>query len=390
MPRLLFITTGIFFVPDSAPIRAKFLALGAAHTGDVLSVAHKRAFRRAEIGAFRVRSIYLPYRVRESGVLRFACFASFVLCRTLWESWARRRPYDAVVVSDPVKLGVVAWIAARLTGAKLIVDLVGNLSKSVRFGSERLSAAQRLRHRVNNRVAPFILRRADAVKLLYDGQVAQWDLPADRLFRFHDFVPLGEFHAGDGDEGYLLLVGYPWFLKGVDLLIQAFNRICEAFPKATLRIVGYCEDRAPFERLAAGNPRIAFFKPVHYEAIPALMAGCTAFVLPSRTEAMGRVLLEAMASRKAIVASRVDGIPTYVHDGENGLLFEPESIDGLAEALRRILGDPALRERLAANGYREVHENLSEARYVEGVSRMVAFALGEPRADTVAAGSGPA
>jgi len=388
MPRLLFITTGIFFVPDSAPIRAKFLALSDAHTGDVLSVAHKREFRRAEIGGFRVRSIYLPYRVRESAVLRFACFASFILGRTLWEAWARRRPYDAVVVSDPVKLGVVSWIAARLTGAKLVVDLVGNLTKSARYGAERFSTAQRLRHWINNWVAPFILRRADAVKLLYDAQVGDWNVPRDRLFRFHDFVPLAEFHPSDRDDGYLLLVGYPWFLKGVDLLIQAFNRICDAFPKATVRIVGYCEDRAPFERLAAGNPRIGFFKPVHYDAIPALMAGCTAFVLPSRTEAMGRVLLEAMASRKAIVASRVDGIPTYVHDGENGLLFEPESIDGLADALRRILGDPALRKRLAANAYREVHEHLSERRYVEGISRVVAFALAGPKADAVA-GSGP-
>lgn len=384
MARLLFITTGVFFVPDSAPIRTKFLALAEEHAGDILSVAHKRAFRRAEIGTFRVRSIYLPYKVRESPVLRLPCFAAFILTRTLWESWFRRRRYDAILVSDPVKLGVVAWIAARLTGSKLIVDLVGNLAKAARLDSEDFSAGQRLRHALNNRVAPFILRRADAVKLLYDAQVGDWDVPKDRLFRFHDFVPLSAFRPGDRDEGYLLFIGYPWFLKGVDLLIQAFNRVCQEFPEATLRIVGYCEDRSPFERLAAGNPRIGFFKPVHYERIPPLMAGCTAFVLPSRTEAMGRVLLEAMASRKAIVASRVDGIPTYVHDGENGLLFEPGSVDGLAEALRRVLGDSALRERLAANGYREVHENLSERQYVAGISRMVAFALGGARDHAVA------
>jgi len=389
MARLLFITTGVFFVPTSAPIRAKFLALGQAHAGDILSVAHKREFRRAEIGPFRVRSIYLPYKVRETPVLRLPCFAAFILARTLWESWVRRRRYDAILVTDPVKLGVVAWLAARLTGAKLIVDLVGNLAKSARLDSERFSAGQRLRHALNHRVAPFILRRADAVKLLYDAQIGDWYVPPGRLFRFHDFVPLSEFHAGDRDEGYLLFIGYPWFLKGVDVLIQAFTKVCDAFPQATLRIVGYCEDRAPFERLAAGNPRIEFFKPVHYDAIPPLMAGCTAFVLPSRTEAMGRVLLEAMASRKAIVASRVDGIPTYVHDGHNGLLFEPESVDGLADALRRILGDPALRERLAGNGHRDVHEQLSERRYVEGISRMVAFALEGARPDAAAGAPKP-
>jgi glycosyltransferase involved in cell wall biosynthesis len=389
MARLLFITTGVFFVPDSAPVRAKFLALGAEHSGDILSVAHKREFRRAEIGPFRVRSIYLPYKVRESAVLRLPCFATFILGRTLWESWVRRRGYDAMVVSDPVKLGVVAWIAARLTGAKLIVDLVGNLAKAARLDSETVSAGQKFRHALNHRVAPFILRRADAVKLLYDAQVGQWDVPKGRLFRFHDFVPLSVFRPGDRDEGYLLFIGYPWFLKGVDVLIRAFNQVCGEFPNATLRIVGYCEDRSPFERLAAGNPRIGFCKPVHYEQIPPLMAGCTAFVLPSRTEAMGRVLLEAMASRKAIVASRVDGIPTYVHDGHNGLLFEPESVDGLAEALRRILADRGLRERLAENGYREVHEQLSERRYVEGVSRMVAFALGGERDDAVSGSGAP-
>ncbi len=378
MSRLLFVTTGMFFVPTSKPVTEKFHWLSGEHEGDVLSVAHKKEYRRATLSRFTAHSIYLPYRVRAFGPLRTLCYGLYMLGRTLWVSWVRGERYDAIIVSDPVKLGLLAWIAARLTGARLVIDLVGNLHRSFRFETADPSRMDRIKHMVSNRVAPFILARADAVKLLYDEQIEVAGHPSnrDKYFRFHDFVPLDGFSPQKKDGHYLLFIGYPWYLKGVDTLILAFIRIADEFPDYHLKIVGYCPDRAPFEKLAAGHARIHLENPVQYEEIPGLMAGCTAFVLPSRTEAMGRVLLEAMASQKALVASRVDGIPTYVTDGEYGLLFTPGDVDELADALRRVLGDAGLRARLAKNGRRRVTESLSGQRFAEGMTRLLAHATG--------------
>jgi glycosyltransferase involved in cell wall biosynthesis len=138
-----------------------------------------------------------------------------------------------------------------------------------------------------------------------------------------------------------------------------------------LRIVGYCPDRAPYERLAGNNPRIRFFEPIENEVAVEWMSRCRFFVLPSRTEAMGRVLLEAMAARRSIVASAVDGIPHYIEHEKNGLLFPVDDTAALAAGMTRLLEDPDLAARLGEEGCRRVNERFSEERYAEKFAAMV-------------------
>jgi glycosyltransferase involved in cell wall biosynthesis len=70
-------------------------------------------------------------------------------------------------------------------------------------------------------------------------------------------------------------------------------------------------------------------------------------VLPSRSEGLGRVVIEALCRGRGVVASRVGGIPDLVQDGVNGLLVAPEDVEGLAAALVRALSDRDLLERLS-------------------------------------------
>ena len=107
-----------------------------------------------------------------------------------------------------------------------------------------------------------------------------------------------------------------------------------------MKIVGYCpEGFHYYKSLAKGNENIEFHKPVFYDEVVKLMAACSLFVLPSRTEAMGRVLLEAMACKKPIIASNVGGIPNVIKDGYNGLLFKSEKVDDLADKIRLVLSN---------------------------------------------------
>jgi glycosyltransferase involved in cell wall biosynthesis len=95
-------------------------------------------------------------------------------------------------------------------------------------------------------------------------------------------------------------------------------------------------------------------------------------VLPSRTEAMGRVILEAYACRKPVVASRVDGIPHYVIDGKTGLLATPGDPNDLGEKLDAVLSDPALARQLGSAGHDLVRAELTEEAFASRFNDLVA------------------
>ena len=86
---------------------------------------------------------------------------------------------------------------------------------------------------------------------------------------------------------------------------------------------------------------------VDYESVPEVYRRAHVFVSPTYAEGFSNTILEAMASRLAVVSCRSVGVVDCIRDGENGLLTEPGDRAGLAAALRRVLQDRALRERLA-------------------------------------------
>jgi glycosyltransferase involved in cell wall biosynthesis len=103
---------------------------------------------------------------------------------------------------------------------------------------------------------------------------------------------------------------------------------------------------------------------------------CFALLLPSRTEAMGRVLLEAMAAGKPIVGARVDGIPRVIRPDHNGLLFECGNVEDLAAQLERLMADPAFARALGENGRADVHERLSPTAYETAYLQFLKSAAG--------------
>jgi glycosyltransferase involved in cell wall biosynthesis len=169
----------------------------------------------------------------------------------------------------------------------------------------------------------------------------------------------------------ILFIGRPFYLKGVDLLLRAFNEISGEFPDFTLRIVGHLPEKEEYRQLFEGNPRVEFYGPVMPDKVLDLAADCYVLVLPSRSEGMPRVLMEAMGSGRPIIASSVGGIPHYIRHGETGVLFEREDVEGLKKALRDVLSDEDYATRLGRNGRRYVLEELSDRRHVEAMTRML-------------------
>ncbi|PKQ36682.1 MAG: hypothetical protein CVT59_11545 [Actinobacteria bacterium HGW-Actinobacteria-1] len=134
--------------------------------------------------------------------------------------------------------------------------------------------------------------------------------------------------------------------KGFDTLIAACEQLAERGLAATLLAVG---SEKPARRIGTVDVRFAPFIS-NPSALAAYYRAADVFVLPSRAEALGLTIIEAMSCGLPVVASNAGGIPEVIEDSENGLRFDAGNATALAERLASLLGDPALRARLGASG----------------------------------------
>jgi glycosyltransferase involved in cell wall biosynthesis len=135
--------------------------------------------------------------------------------------------------------------------------------------------------------------------------------------------------------------------KGLPYLIQAMAQIRSDLSDARLLIGGDGEDRSALQRQARSlglTERVEFVGAVSEPAT--FYRQLDLFVLPSLDEALGLVLLEAMASGLPVVGTRVGGIPEILEDGAQGLLVAPADSRALAGAIRALWSDPLRRSRM--------------------------------------------
>ena len=152
------------------------------------------------------------------------------------------------------------------------------------------------------------------------------------------------------DAPYVLTVGALQRRKNVPRLIEAF--VAASPPDHLLAVVGgdrggQAEVVEAAARCGLGA-RLRLLGHVGEDALPDLYSGARALAFPSLYEGFGLPALEAMACGAAVVASRTTGLGEAV--GDAALTVDPTSVDELAEALSRVLGDEALRARLIAAG----------------------------------------
>jgi glycosyltransferase involved in cell wall biosynthesis len=173
-----------------------------------------------------------------------------------------------------------------------------------------------------------------------------------------------------------LFIGTFATVKGVDVLLDAWADVVRRVPNARLRLVGDGPLRASFERRCAARDMasVEFAGSVPPERLTTLIDECTLVVVPSRSEGRPRVLLEAFARRRPVVASNVGGIPDVVTHDVDGLLVAPDDATALAHAMVRLLNDRDLAARLGANarGYALAHDPAVE--FEAGVAALAAWA----------------
>lgn len=178
-----------------------------------------------------------------------------------------------------------------------------------------------------------------------------WQRPAETISNFVRPVtlrPVPREDEGTPEGGFLIVTGGRFVgLKGIDTAIRAAARV----PGAWLWILGDGPERDALRTLAErlGIAERTRFLGWRSEPIHHLAAG-DAFVMPSRSEPLGNMALEAWQAGLPLVSTRTEGPSWFVRDGTDGLLVDIDDVDAMAGHLRALAADPDLRARLSRAG----------------------------------------
>ena len=372
---VLFLWQGPCFMSGPEIIEEKLNYLSKYIFGDIIAATIKRDMHYDKLGEFR----FHPISYKRTSIKRNLTEYRFVL-KALKLFFIKKYRFEVIVSPNPLNTGLEALIIRIFTKAKVIVEINGNFEEAFKYGGSGMvapSLMEKIKGRVSRSLIDFVVRKADVVKILNEKQIPASLRKKPNILKkvvwFPDYVATRSFSGLKiTDDRYILFIGHPWYLKGVDILIKAFKKISSTFPNYKLKIIGWCPNgRDFFENLAKPNSNIELLAPLVFKDVPKVMAACSMFVLPSRTEAMGRVLIEAMACKKPVIASNVDGIPNIVKNNFNGLLFESENVDDLTDKIHMVLGDKNLADKLSTNAYKYLLENFTEEHYVGNFKNML-------------------
>jgi len=200
------------------------------------------------------------------------------------------------------------------------------------------------------------------------------------LKRFAPRPPSGALRASLGvppSAPIALSIGRHVPEKGYRYLVDAAALVERARPGVHWVLVGDGELRSELEAQAR---RLGLASRLHFtgwrDDVADTLALSDVFVLSSESEGFGRVLVEAMAMGRAIVATAVGGVPDIVLAGQTGLLVQPADPVALADAVRALLDDPARAARLGAAGRARAESTFSLDAHGDGVERVYDEVLG--------------
>jgi glycosyltransferase involved in cell wall biosynthesis len=234
------------------------------------------------------------------------------------------------------------------------------------------------------KAADFAFRRADVIRAVSSFTEAKVKAVSESpCITFPPYIDLDHFLEGADqapprDSQRILYAGVLSYRKGVHLLVQAFARLAPRHPKAALLLIGEGEYREEILRLIQASgaaDRIRLIPFVNQTELKRYILSSAICVLPAFAEGLPRIMLEAMACGRPMVASEIPGVTDVVSDGWNGLLVPPGDHEALAARLEKLLNEPDLADKLGARGRDFVQERFSGEAFARGYQLLIETAM---------------
>ena len=292
-----------------------------------------------------------------------------------------KRNFYHIVHTHNSKAGFLGRLAAKLADVPVIVHTVHGFA----FHDEEPRWRQVLFRNLERLGSHWCDKMIFISQPLIDWALKDHIVGEEKIAKIYSGIQVDKFHpvkSGEKDrirskwalkqeEAVVGIVSKLWEGKGHTVLIEAFKLLKEKIKDAKLVIVGegYLYDEL-FRMVDNNGLRESVLFTGFQMDVSEIIATFDVAVLPSFFEGMGRVILEAMAMEKPVVASRVGGIPDLIDQGINGLLVRPGDARELADALEKVLSDKGLARKLGREGRKRIKDQFSADVMVQSIEKL--------------------
>lgn len=281
-----------------------------------------------------------------------------------------------IVHTHLAKAGTLGRLAARIAGVPVVIHTYHGTVFSGYFGSFRsrlFLEIERLAARASTRLIAITAGQKREIVALGIGSEAQVvEIPLGlELGPFVDApsrAAAREVLGLSSDDAVVAIVARLVPIKDVGLFLRALARLS---PRVTGIVVGDGEERASLEAEAAALGVATRCRFLGWRRdVRSVYAAADVVVLSSRNEGSPVSIIEAMAAGRAVVCTDVGGVPDVVTSGVTGILVPSGDAEALANAIDRLLADPAARERLGSEAQRAVYPRYDVGRLVTDITSL--------------------
>lgn len=256
---------------------------------------------------------------------------------------------------------LLAYYVSKKTNIKTITTVHSLLKsyKSLSFKSHKIIAVS---NAVKNNLVKNYNVPENKIKVMYNF------INERKFFEKNDLSELKKQLNIPLNNKVLLFTGRINKIKGVDILIDAFIKLNEENKNISLLIIGQILNHQFNENEMQKIPNLILLKPQKEVDIYYNLADIV--VLPSRVESLSFIMLEAGIFQKPFIGSKTGGVAEFIEHKKNGLLFESENVNELAEAIKYILNNESEANRLAKNLNEKVKRFCNRNDYIQRLNNI--------------------
>ena len=371
MNNILFVGNARYTLPLNKTLEKKFI--GLKELGNIFVIAFSNSNKkiiRENVVNFYLMPLY------KSEILKYIFYIWHIFLGTIKICFKNK--IDIIIAQSPIEgffiVGAkkILWFLRKKP--RLIIELHGDWeSAPLLYNQARQNILYKYLLKIFNY---FSFKNADALRTVSKTLASKIKInkPVYVFPTYTEIEPFLDANDNLDKKNKIIFIGQLTYLKGVQYLIKSVAELKKQYSDINLTIIGdgdYKKDLQDLIKKKNLQDRCFFKGSVDQSEIINEMENSLVLVLPSLTEGLPRVIIEAMACGLPVIGTKVGGIPELIADNENGFLISPKNSDELEEKIKYFLENKEKAMSMGGLGKKYILENFSTEKYINNYQQMI-------------------